>query len=125
MQKAIVVIMFGGKSTEHEVSCRSARYLFDHCDRSKFDLAALAVDKQGRLWAQNVARIVEESSSTVSIRPGEEPDNLSEMARDRLLAFSFHSAQDDDLSLASQDREFVVFSVMHGTYGEGWQHRTQ
>ena len=39
-----IAIIFGGKSTEHEVSLNSATNIFNAVDKSVFDVTLLGVD---------------------------------------------------------------------------------
>lgn len=49
MKKKIVVgILYGGKSVEHEVSCRSAENIIRALNRKKYRPVRLFIDKQGR-----------------------------------------------------------------------------
>ena len=41
-------VLFGGVSSEHEVSCRSAASVLDNIDRNKYKLATLGITKGGR-----------------------------------------------------------------------------
>lgn len=47
-KKLRVAILFGGKSAEHDVSCRSAKNIFDAMDRNKYEPSLIEIDKQGR-----------------------------------------------------------------------------
>ncbi len=48
MNKPTILIMFGGKSTEHEVSLRSAYSILSNIDTEKYDILMLGVTKDGR-----------------------------------------------------------------------------
>lgn len=54
MAKQRVGIVFGGKSSEHEVSLQSAKNIVDAIDKSRFDVVLLGIDKQGQ-WHVNDA----------------------------------------------------------------------
>ena len=43
-----VVIIFGGRSSEHEISILSAGNVYRALDRSRFDPLLIGIDKQGR-----------------------------------------------------------------------------
>jgi len=42
-----IVILFGGKSPEHDVSIQSAKSIFEHIDRSKYQLQLIYIDRNG------------------------------------------------------------------------------
>lgn len=47
MKKLRVGILFGGKSTEHEVSLQSAKNVIAHLDPEKFESVPLLLNKEG------------------------------------------------------------------------------
>ena len=122
--QTIVAIMFGGRSTEHEISCRSASYLFRHIDWQKYQVAALAVSKNGKILPQNAERIRTENAEIVRIDPEEAPDPLSMRVAAHITGFqSTTSGQESRSQVSSALGDVIVFSIMHGTYGEDgcWQ----
>lgn len=46
--KIKVGILFGGQSAEHEVSCRSAEFVYRSIDRERFEPFLIGIDKEGR-----------------------------------------------------------------------------
>ena len=48
-----IAIIFGGHSSEHEVSINSARNIFKAMDKSKFTPVLLGVSKQGTWYSIN------------------------------------------------------------------------
>ncbi len=48
MARTRVGIIFGGKSSEHEVSLQSAKNILDALDRERFEPVLVGIDKQGR-----------------------------------------------------------------------------
>jgi D-alanine-D-alanine ligase len=76
-----VAVLYGGRSTEHEISQQSAAAVVANLDPSKYEVIPISIDKQGRfrrhelqaLRAQNPRVLASESSSaalTVATRPG-------------------------------------------------------
>lgn len=45
-----VVLLFGGKSSEHEVSISSARNVYTALDKAKFQITNVFIDKKGQWW---------------------------------------------------------------------------
>jgi len=45
-----VVVLYGGRTGEHEISLRSARAVLDSLDRDKYDVSEYAISKEGR-WS--------------------------------------------------------------------------
>jgi len=106
MAKIKAIVVYGGRSTEHEVSCRSASYIFKNIDRSRFEPYAFAVDKAGIWHAQN--RLELERSVPVSL-PVEPHAKGDEDSRKLLEAF---------WSREGKVTGAVVFNIIHGTTGE-------
>jgi D-alanine-D-alanine ligase len=100
-----VVILFGGRSAEHEVSILSARNVLAALDRSLFDPALIGIDKQGRWRAQS-----ERSLATAS----GDPRRLSLEADAPTIAVATTPSSIAQV-LGADD---VIFPVLHGTYGE-------
>jgi len=96
-----VVVLYGGRSVEREVSRVSARTIVAALDRSKYDVLPLAVSEDGRfLSAADSARLLAE---------GPVPDR-------------FRRAEPESNALVpveiSPGRADVVFPIIHGTTGE-------
>lgn len=50
MQRHSVLLLFGGESSEHEVSISSARNVYAAIDDTKFDVLLGYIDQQGKWW---------------------------------------------------------------------------
>lgn len=110
--KKRLAILFGGQSTEHEISLRSSIKIINAINRSDYELTLIGVDKQGR-WAlydetdyllnpDDTARItLAPAKRYLAIVPGDTDVHLIEIA----------SGQ----ALPPID---VAFSVLHGAAGE-------
>ena len=46
--KENILVLFGGVSTEHEVSCMSAASVIENIDREKFEVLSVGIAKDGR-----------------------------------------------------------------------------
>ena len=96
-KKIRVALLYGGRSTEHEVSLRSARSIYAALDKKKYEPVLIGVDKQGKwLASEESAALLE---STISAKQTKEIS---------VPGFSQEMRQAVD----------VVFPVMHGSYGE-------
>lgn len=102
-RKLRVVVLFGGRSGEHEVSVASARSVMAALDRERFEVLPVAITRSGA-WLTvaetraALARIAHRSLATIEA----EGDGL--LARPAVLEV-----------LAEAD---IVFPVLHGTEGE-------
>jgi len=111
--KRRVVVLFGGRSAEHEISCISARSVMDALDPERYEVVPIGITKEGawRLMPDGPPAI--EGKGSVKRLPGVaasagEAVALSQGRRDhRLIAGAADAGSID-----------VVFPVLHGPYGE-------
>ena len=130
-RKLRVGVIFGGRSGEHEVSLLSAASILNAIDRTKYDVVAIGIDKQGR-WLSGPAADqllsgsqiadAEFAAASAILHSGENLDELHIPALpQRRATDSLHHAITAELAhpnsplAASLD---VVFPVLHGTFGE-------
>ena len=50
MSRTRVLLLFGGRSAEHEVSVVSARSVYAAIDRDRYDVVLAGIDQQGRWY---------------------------------------------------------------------------
>ncbi len=108
MSRTRVLLLFGGRSAEHEVSVVSARSVYAAIDRERYDVVLAGIDQQGRWYFGG--KNSESLLSTTTVEPDKQvPARLS------TAGISLVSEDGDDLP----DSEFdVVFPLLHGPYGE-------
>jgi D-alanine-D-alanine ligase len=126
MNKTRVIILFGGRSAEHEVSILSARNVYLALDKTRFQPLLIGIDKQGR-WRQeppetllaaqgdprNLRLVAAGAEVPVPVRPEQASDALATTTAPGTL----ESGQSGN-ALAILRRDDVIFPVLHGTYGE-------
>ena len=106
-KKLRVALLFGGKSAEHEISLISARNIFQAMDKKKYDVLAVAIDKQGRWSVDEGGRLLRDAnrsqveSKSVAMLPGETETPIVRASSTKTL-----------------DGVDVVFPVLHGPFGE-------
>src|SRR5579862_7357545 len=108
MKKTRVIILFGGRSAEHEISLLSARNILSALDRERFEPVLVGIDKLGH-WRRESERTLEAATGDprlVALNPSAPPVTIEQG-----LALSARP----DLPVGSDD---VVFPALHGTYGE-------
>src|SRR5580704_17137180 len=108
MKKTRVIILFGGRSAEHEISLLSARNVLAALDRERFEPALIGIDRAGR-WHR-------ESERTLAAATGD-PRALALDGAAPLVGI------EEGLSAAASSapsggEDLVVFPVLHGTFGE-------
>ena len=100
MTKLNIGLLYGGKSTEHEVSMRSAESILTVLDTDKYNIILIHISKDGEwLYAAGNDKIVDLSENTaakkLTVHPSRQLSGLPE-----------------DLKLD------IVMPVLHGTFGE-------
>ena len=110
MKKSVIIIC-GGKSGEHEVSLRSAYYVFNNLNKNKYQLSVLAIDKTGKWFFSNrFENLVNTQGVLWKLKP-----NLEEVAllkyKNEVQVFNLKRKK----KLAKGE---IFFPLIHGTYGE-------
>jgi D-alanine-D-alanine ligase len=115
-RKPRVAIVFGGRSSEHAISCVTAGSVLDAIDRTAYDVVPIGIATDGR-W-------VLESGDTERLRITG-PDRLPEVDGDRAAIALLREQGSTDLvvhepaqppqTLGEVD---VVFPLLHGPWGE-------
>ena len=65
--KQKVLLLYGGRSTEHAVSCRSAAFILRNLDSALYDVASIAIDADGR-WICQDTRALYSSLADTNVR---------------------------------------------------------
>ena len=65
MSKKTVAVIFGGVSSEHEVSCMSVSSVWENIDREKYEVLLIGITKNGewRLYGGDVRKARRASNS--------------------------------------------------------------
>jgi D-alanine-D-alanine ligase len=114
MTKRRVLILFGGRSAEHEISLLSARNVFMALDRARFEPVLVGIDKQGRWRLESEQTLLGATGDPRQVRLGAQGAELSVPVRPADGGALTASGAGPAL-FGSED---VVFPVLHGTYGE-------
>lgn len=61
-KKLRIMVLYGGRSGEHEISLRSAASVIRYLDRTRFDVIPVGIDKKG-VWRLGDFNLIEESLS--------------------------------------------------------------
>ncbi len=107
MKKIQVAVLFGGQSSEHEVSCMSAINVIEQINRDDYDVTLIGITKQGRwLYIDTIEEI----------RSGEwENGAIEAILTPNAIRKSILIHEKDQMQEIPVD---VVFPVLHGKYGE-------
>jgi len=105
--KKKVVVLFGGQSSEHEISCRSAVTITEYLDKEKYDIILVGITSRGK-WLKVNAK---EDVKSGAWRDSQTKAIISPDAVDKALVVT----DNQQTSLVPVD---VIFPVLHGMYGE-------
>lgn len=129
MKRLRVGILYGGRSSEHEISLASAASIFAHLDRTRYEPVPIRIERDGR-WTladrpprvSATAEVIEQARSEAPrpTRPGREVHLLPRPGDETLLTVERVAASEGDaeqLVVTSLGVD-VIFPVLHGPYGE-------
>lgn len=109
MKKIRVAVLFGGRSTEHEVSLRSAANVIQHLNTDDFDIVPIGIDKQGTWFLGQ--EVFAKSLSHHSVPA------LIDTQTWFTPAWVGKSVAEGDNSLEEKSFD-VIFPAVHGTFCE-------
>ena len=120
MKKLRVGIIYGGRSSEHEVSIASAAAVFQNLDKQRYDPIPIRIEKDGR-WiiadrlpaSSSAAEVIEQAKLHPARlgRGGREAHLLAHPGDEQILTF-------DEGSKVTGLGLDIVFPVLHGPMGE-------
>ncbi len=109
-----VLVLFGGRSSEHQVSCLSARSVLAALDRDRYDVVAVGITRDGR-WVLTDGTIDTPAGQALPSVADDAPETVA-LVRGRKGARLVKLREDDTyVDLGAVD---VAFPILHGPYGE-------
>lgn len=107
MNKKTIGVLFGGQSSEHDVSCISAATVIKNIDNEIYDVIIVGITKDGRWLKTESVQSIEDGSwidsdTTMILSPDESHRGFLEINNGKI-------------KIVPVD---VVFPVLHGLYGE-------
>jgi len=114
--KQTVVLIFGGRSSEHSISCATAAGVMGAIDRSRYNLITVGITSDGRF----VPAV--DDASVWALPAGDKPLPTVEFAG-QTVEFAFDGSREIFITDASGVRSSlgvadVAFAVLHGPFGE-------
>lgn len=107
MGKSNIAVIFGGQSSEHDISCISVQTVAKAINQEKYDITYIGITKEGHwLLADSLESIADGSWRASEISAVLSPD----ATRKEVVLFG-----KDGVSTRKVD---VIFPVLHGMYGE-------
>ena len=107
MNKLTLGILFGGASSEHDISCISAKSILENIDKEKYNIVMLGITKQGEWFLFD---------DDVTMLPNDKWLKSKSLKKAYITPDSkIHGIVTED---AEQIRLDAVFPVLHGKNGE-------
>lgn len=113
MTNTVVALLFGGKSSEHEISIISAKAVASHIDERKYTVFPLYISRNGEWFEGSTAQAVLDLDMAGLLKKqtlaetGYQLRRMTENREDDLFRFDFKRKNIE-----------MAFPVLHGTYGE-------
>lgn len=109
--KKKVALIFGGRSSEHEISIKSIKNIFEALDKSKFEPILVGISKQGSWYQIPSAEIL---ASLTSLDDRKIPKQI------HACTLVFQNGKSSILLLEKNINLSIdiAFPVLHGTFGE-------
>jgi D-alanine-D-alanine ligase len=125
-----VGVLYGGRSSEHEVSLASAAAVFAHLDRRRYEPVPIKIEKDGR-WAladkppsmMSAGEVIEQLRLEAArpVREGREVHLVAHPGEETILSID-RTARPKDVDLPSAIVTGLaldaIFPMLHGPYGE-------
>ncbi|WP_097318343.1 D-alanine--D-alanine ligase family protein [Paractinoplanes atraurantiacus] len=111
-RKTRVAIVFGGRSTEHAISCVSAGAILGALDPDQYEVVPVGITRDGQ-WV-----LAGDDPSALAITDRKLPEITSASGASVVLAESELIVRDPVDGVSSLAGVDVVFPVLHGAYGE-------
>ncbi len=107
MDKKTIAVLFGGSSSEHEVSCVSATTVIKNINQEYYNIVLIGITKEGKwLLVPNIESIENDTWRTVGVNAVISPD------REQKAVLIIEGNK------VTQRKLDVVFPVLHGLNGE-------
>ncbi|NTU93435.1 MAG: D-alanine--D-alanine ligase [Chlorobiaceae bacterium] len=113
MSRRTVALIFGGRSTEHEISVISARAVAAQIDPGKFSVTPVYIDRHGRWQGTRCSSEILALDLAALLR-SDDPGS----AAARLDSIAVENASEPFDFRAFQEDADVAFLVLHGSFGE-------
>ena len=123
-------MLYGGRSSEHEISLASAAAVFANLDRQRYEAVPLRIEKDGR-WlladrppsASSAAEVIEQARTDSRLRGGREVYLPPRPGEDTLMIVDRRggrgSARETEAAATVTGLSLdVIFPVLHGPFGE-------
>ncbi|MFK4728338.1 D-alanine--D-alanine ligase family protein [Agromyces mediolanus] len=120
MDKLRVVLLFGGRSSEHSISCATAGGVLGAIDRDRFEVIPVGVTRDGAfvLESDDPARFALDPAHLPEVVDNGTRVSWPDSAASRELRVTTSAAESGAAETRSLGDVDVVFPILHGRFGE-------
>ncbi|MBW8873178.1 MAG: D-alanine--D-alanine ligase, partial [Leifsonia sp.] len=113
--KVAVALLFGGRSSEHSISCATAAGVLEAIDRERYDVIPIGITHEGAFTLQpdDAARFALNAEHLPEVE-----DNGSRVLWPDSVATRELTVVDRDGTRSSLGEVDIVFPILHGPWGE-------
>ena len=114
-----LILLYGGRSAEHEVSCISALHVTTAVDPSRYDLRTIGITTGGE-WVDTTAAALATAQGSAEATALPSPDDVTADGRDAAAGGGLVHLAGGHSFLEERDTEdeVVVIPLLHGPMGE-------
>ncbi|WP_371740047.1 D-alanine--D-alanine ligase family protein [Frigoribacterium sp. VKM Ac-2836] len=115
MARTVVVVLFGGRSSEHSISCATAGGVLSAIDRTRYDVVPVGITVDGAFTLQpdDAKRFALDAETLPTVEDNGTRIHWPESSTTRELTVT-----DSDGSTRLLGEVDVVFPILHGPFGE-------
>ncbi|MGO9449672.1 MAG: D-alanine--D-alanine ligase family protein [Candidatus Binataceae bacterium] len=125
IKKVRVGVLFGGRSSEHEISLRSALTIMSAMDPERYEIVPIGIDHDGKWYLEKDALkvLADATPHLAALAAGDTPVTLLPHPDNRSLVIAPSPSAGNLAAMArtggvASGPIDVFFPVLHGTYGE-------
>ncbi len=111
-KKIRVGILFGGRSTEHEVALQSAKNIVEAIDKDKYEVVLIGIDKAGKWYLNEASHFLLNANDPKRIKLNTDASSVTLVPHPQAPTLMNTTDQSPQGALD------VVFPVLHGAFGE-------
>ena len=131
MKRLRIGVVYGGRSSEHEVSLASAASIFAHLDRERYDPVPIRIERDGRWSLVDRPPVIASAAEAIEaargdrarpLRAAREVHLVASPGEETMLTLDRNLDGDGrdtaDRAIISALSLDVIFPIVHGPYGE-------
>ncbi|MGI9594820.1 MAG: hypothetical protein ACR2QK_01590, partial [Acidimicrobiales bacterium] len=121
--KIRLIVLFGGQSAEHDVSCTTAAHVLAAADPERYQIEAIGITRDGAfVRANDAVALLEQRDTAISAGAGSDPTGTAERPEQNEISALEPVGPGTELMASvadlATDHQVVVLPLLHGPLGE-------